>query len=76
MVMTNEEIVRDFGQARNKSKQIRILADLNRATPGEIRAVLAAAGVEGVEPPKRLPRKKAGTPEGAICLGVSRENSP
>jgi len=39
MTMTNEEIIRDYRQARNKSKQIKILAELNNThkTPrGEI----------------------------------------
>ena len=54
MQMTNEEIVRDYNAAANKSKQIKILAELNTVSPGEIRAVLAEAGVEGVEAPKRI----------------------
>lgn len=53
MVMTNEEIVRDYGQARNKSKQIRILADLNQTTKAEIRQILASEGAEVVEANKR-----------------------
>ena len=59
MTMTPEEIVRDYTQAANKSKQIKILADLNMVSPGEIKAVLAEAGVEGVEAPKRIRRKPA-----------------
>ena len=54
MQMTNEEIVRDYNAAANKSKQIKILAELNTVSPSEIRAVLAQAGVEGVEAPKRI----------------------
>lgn len=53
MVMTNEEIVRDYLQARNKSKQIRILADLNQTTKAEIRQILASEGAEAVEANKR-----------------------
>ena len=53
MVMTNEEIVRDYLQARNKSKQIRILADLNQTTKAEIRQILASEGAEVVEANKR-----------------------
>ena len=56
--MTNDEIVRDYLQARNKSKQIKVLADLNTVTPAEIRAVLAEAGVAGIEAPKRIVRRK------------------
>ena len=69
MQMTNEEIVRDYNQAANKSKQIKVLAELNCVSPGEIKAVLAQAGVAGVEAPKRLkPRKpeaSASSPAGA-----------
>lgn len=58
MQMTNEEIVRDYNAAANKSKQIKVLADLNCVSPGEIRAVLAQAGVPGVKMPERIrPRK-------------------
>ena len=39
--MTNEEIVRDYLQAQNKIKQIRILADMNKTTKAEIRRILA-----------------------------------
>lgn len=52
--MTAEEIVRDYQQAKNKQKQIKILADLNCTSPSEIRSILAEAGVEGVTAPKRM----------------------
>lgn len=58
MYMTSEEIVRDYRQARDKSKQIKILADRNVVTQSEIRAILAEAGVEGVKAPQRIRRKK------------------
>lgn len=58
MQMTNEEIVRDYNAAENKNKQIKILADLNTVSPGEIRAILAQAGVKGVEAPKRIIQRK------------------
>ena len=58
MTMTNEEIVRDYLQARNKQKHIKILADLNQTSQSEIKAVLAAAGVAGVKAPKRIARQK------------------
>ena len=59
MEMTNEEIVRDYNAAANKNKQIKILADLNCVSPGEIRAVLAQAGVPGVKMPERIVKRKA-----------------
>ena len=59
MIMTAEEIVRDYLQARNKQKQkqIKILADLNQTTQAEIKRILAENCVEGVEAPKR-PRNR------------------
>lgn len=59
MQMTNEEIVRDYNAAANKSKQIKVLADLNCVSPGEIRAVLAQAGVPGVKMPERIRPRRA-----------------
>lgn len=59
MQMTNEEIVRDYNAAANKSKQIKILADLNCVSTGEIRAVLAQAGAPGVKMPERIVKRKA-----------------
>lgn len=58
MNMTSEEIVRDYTQAANKGKQIKVLADLNCVTPNEIRQVLLQAGVEGVPTPKRIVKRK------------------
>lgn len=58
MMMTREEMVRHYAQAANKAKDIKVLADLNCVTPGEIRAALAQAGVAGVEAPKRTRTKK------------------
>lgn len=57
MQMTSEEIVRDYNSAANKSKQIKILADLNVVSPSEIRNVLALAGVADVKPPKRVRKR-------------------
>ena len=61
MVMTNEEIVRDFNQAANRMKQIGILADQNLCSKQDIVAVLVDAGCE--VPKVFLPKKKAETPE-------------
>lgn len=58
-VMTAEEIVRDYQQAKNKQKQIKILADLNCTSPSAIKAILAEAGVEGVAAPKRMVHRSA-----------------
>jgi len=45
MTMTNEEICRNYRDAKHKAKQIAILADLNVCTKAEILAVLEAEGV-------------------------------
>lgn len=56
--MTNEEIVRDYLQARNKVNQIRVLADMNLTTMTEIKRILIANGVEDVAAPKPRGRRK------------------
>lgn len=56
MVMTNEEIVRDFNQSANRMKQIGILAELNGCTKQDIVAVLVDAGCE--VPKNFLPKPK------------------
>lgn len=80
MQMTPEEIVRHYTQAANKHKDIKVLADLNMVTPAEIRAVLAEAGVEGVEPPKRIVRKRKPAPppeaEAPPCAAPEAEAPP
>ena len=60
--MTPGEIVCDYRQAKNKQKQIKILADLNCTSPSAIRLILAEAGVVGVEAPKRIRRAGAKAP--------------
>ena len=44
MIMTNEEIVREYRQAKAPMKQIGILADENQCTKKEIVAILLEAG--------------------------------
>lgn len=58
MTMTDAEIVRHYQEAANKTKDIKVLAELNLCAPADIRAILAAAGVPGVKPPVR--RRPAG----------------
>lgn len=43
--MTNEEICREYQQAKNKQYQIKILADENLCSVEEIRQILINAGV-------------------------------
>lgn len=59
MIMSNEEIVREYRQAKAPMKQIGILADENQCRRGKIVEILQEAGIE-------LPavyRKKARTEE-------------
>ena len=45
--MTNEEIVRDYRQAANKLRQIRVLTDLNECRRDEIVKILEENGILG-----------------------------
>ena len=54
--MDQGEIVRSYREAKNKEKQIQILADLNGSSPEQIRQILIAAG-EPAE--KKRPGPKA-----------------
>lgn len=54
MEMSPEEIVRDYRTAKNKGKQVTILAELNGCTREDIIAVLSAGGIN----PKELPRSR------------------
>ena len=55
MQMTVEEIIRSYTQAKDKSKQIGILADLNGCDKEKIRAILISKGCQ--MPTKGRPRK-------------------
>lgn len=46
MIMTHDEIVADYKQAKHPMKQIGILADLNGVKKDEIVAILRDAGAE------------------------------
>lgn len=59
MQMTENEIVRNYREAKNKREQVTILADLNRCEKEEIVEILLKNGVDQRElPRKRKPRKK------------------
>ena len=55
MQMTDDEIVRHYREARSKSKDISVLADLNTCKPKEIREILMKAG--DLLQPVALPKK-------------------
>lgn len=56
MQMTVEEIIRNYTQAKDKSKQIGILADLNGCDKEKIRSILRTKGVP--LPTKGRPKKE------------------
>lgn len=67
MTMTNEEICREYRQAKTPLKQIRILADLNGCTKREIAEILREAGEElPAQFVKGPPRPKAETERKAL----------
>lgn len=73
MTMTNEEIIRDYRQAKSKFNQLGILADLNQVDRKVIAQILADAGEElpgnyrgrprkDGQPPKAVQKKPDPTP--------------
>ena len=73
MMMTNEEIVREFRQAKFPPKQISIIADQNQCTRREIAEILLAAG-ENV-PRQFLPRQPKPEPEPEPSLPPAPEGA-
>ena len=54
MQMTNEEICREYRQAKNRQNQIRILADENLCSVDEIRKILIDGGALKPKPKKEV----------------------
>lgn len=67
MIMTNDDIVKEYLEAKNRMAQIRILADQNLCKKSEIVAVLVDAGVE--VPKNCLPKKAAPEAPAATAAG-------
>ena len=60
MEMTEFEIIKDYGESKDKAEQIKILADLNMCKPEEIAAVLKKNGIplpKGMRFPKQGKQK-------------------
>ena len=70
MIMTNEEIIREYREAKKPLKQIGILADENQCSKKEIVGILTEAGLE--VPPQFMPRPFGG---GAAAGTVARAPS-
>ena len=62
MVMDKGEILRNYNQAKHKTEQVRILADLNACTPEEIIDVLIEQGLDRIKL-GRVIGKLSGKPE-------------
>lgn len=63
MVMTNEEIIRDYRQAKSKFIQLGVLADLNQCDRKVIAQILADAGEEPPGNYRGRPRKDGQAPK-------------
>lgn len=74
MTMTNEEIIRDYREAKAPMKQIGILADMNCCTRKEIVAILADAGLE--IPKQYQKRPKAENTRGGVLWKQSAPPIP
>ncbi len=72
MIMTNEEIVRDYRQAKNRSKQIGILAELNGCKKSDIVKILVDAGETVPRNYAAYEKKAAGTEAEAADGGILR----
>lgn len=68
MQMTDDEIVRHYREARNKAKDITVLADLNTCKPKEIREILIRAGE--LPQPVALPKKPEPHQEDPLPLSL------
>ena len=74
MQMTNEEIIRDFQQAKRKREQITILAQLNACTEDQIYEILHAAGLNAKRPKHtaKAPAKPVKANTAAELLGQEK----
>lgn len=63
MTMTEEEILRDYRQAKTKQKQIGILAELNACDKAEIKRILTEAGEQLPGNMGKKPRERTAAAE-------------
>lgn len=63
MQMNENEIVRDFKEAKEKRKQISILADMNQCSREQIREILLRNGICEAELPAKPGRRRAAETE-------------
>lgn len=74
--MSAKEILESYKNARDPAAQVRILAELNAVTPGEIEEVLRGLGAELPERKRRGRKPKEQTPEAAEQTPVEVEQTP
>lgn len=63
MQMSNEEIVRNYREAKYKAKQLGILAELNACDEQKIKDILTEGGIDYRSFPRSKREKKASEPE-------------
>ena len=63
MQMSNEEIVRNYREAKDKAKQLKILAELNACDEQKIKDILTEGGVDYRSFPRNKKEKKTAAPE-------------
>lgn len=66
MVMSESEIVREYRTAKNKSKQIEVLAELNVVKAQEIKDILLRNPESGYVKPGPKPKQKAAAESEAV----------
>lgn len=73
MEMTAEEICRDYRLAKNKNRQLRILADLNVCSVRQIYEILAGQGLISGVSKKMTKKNDAKEAEGGKQNGVAMD---
>ena len=77
MVMSESEIVREYRTAKNKSKQIEVLAELNAVKADWIKDILLRNPESGYVKPGPKPKKKGATePEAAREVNALAPEAP
>ena len=66
MIMSESEIVREYRTAKNKSKQIEVLAELNAVKPDWIKDILLRNPESGYVKPGPKPKQKSAAESEAV----------
>lgn len=78
MEMTANEIVRSYKEAKDKKKQVGILAQLNLCTPEDIKKILIEGGVDWRELPrgKRTPKSPPKLKPSLLHIAIRNRTYP